>query len=109
MALDEPLLNWSSKSVPTWGHTFLTHGEGEAASLVGRAAGTGQAQGMWLDNEVAAQFLSADRPYIQGAVSMRIPTGLGQIIRADGTIVPATRATLIPNVNGGFRTAFPIE
>jgi hypothetical protein len=28
MAAEEAFLNWSPKSVPTWGHTFLTHGEG---------------------------------------------------------------------------------
>jgi RHS repeat-associated protein len=109
MAADERLLNWSPKSTPTWGHTFLTHGEAEASSLAGRAAGTGQAQGMWLNNEAAAQFLSAERPYIQGPASVRLPEGLGQIIRPNGSIGPATRATLVPAPGGGFRTAFPIE
>ncbi len=109
MVADEAFLNWSPTSTPTWGHTFLTHGEAEASSLAGRAAGTGQAQGAWLDNEAAAQFLSGQRPYIQGPTSVRLPEGLGQVIRPDGSIVPATRATLIPKPGGGFRTAFPIE
>jgi hypothetical protein len=109
MSVHEPLLNWSPKSKPTWGHTFLTHGERKASSLLGRAAGTGQAQGMWLDDEAAAHFLGAERPYIQGPTSVRLPPGLGQMIRPDGKLVPATRATLVPSPGGGFRSAFPIE
>jgi hypothetical protein len=65
-------------------------------------------QGQWLDNEAAAQFLAAERPYIRGPASMTIPPGLGQIIMPDGSIVSATRATLVPSDKGGFTTAFPI-
>ncbi|WP_437819359.1 hypothetical protein [Sorangium sp. So ce1078] len=35
-----------------------------------------------------------------------IPENLGQVIRPDGKIVPATKAMLVTNHDGGYRTAF---
>lgn len=110
MSASEQLLNWSPKSTPTWGHSFLRHGQGPSVtrSLVGRAAGTGEAQGQWLSNQAAADFLSAERPYIQGPAAVQIPPGVGaQVILPNGTIVPASHALLIPAPGGGFVTAYP--
>jgi len=46
--------------------------------------------------------------YLRGPGSTRLPEGLGQVIMPDGSIVPATHATLVPVEGGGFRSAFPI-
>jgi len=76
--------------------------------LVGRAGGTGQAQGQWLKNEAAANFLSSERPYIQGPTAVQLPAGVpAQMILPNGTVVPAGHALLVPAPGGGFITAFP--
>lgn len=75
--------------------------------LTGRAGGTGQAQGQWLDNERAAQFL-VELPDIGEAATVRIPQGLGRVILPDGSFVDARWATVVTSPLG-FRTAFPIN
>jgi hypothetical protein len=105
-------LKWGNpKSTPTYGHTFAEHGAGakRTAGLLGEARGTGKPQGQWLNNQRAADFLAQQRPTITQPTTVSIPSGLGQVIRPDGSIVPATRAILVPSPNGGFRTAFPVE
>jgi RHS repeat-associated protein len=98
------------KSRPQFGHTFDTHGEGEknTQNLAGRAAGTGDPQGQWLDNQKAADALSQHYPLDQPKV-VDIPPGLGQVINPDGTTTPATRAQLVPKQDGTFKTAYPIK
>lgn len=109
MSAGEKLLNWAWKSKPTWRHTFLHHGQGaKITKSLADTARTGGPQGQWLNNEAAAQFLAAQRPYIQGPTSMSIPQGLGQVVMPNGSVVSATRATLVPSANGGFVTAYPI-
>ena len=101
-------INW--KSVLQFGHTFMTHGEGEqiTASLIDRARLEGP-QGQWLNNEAAANFLDQFKN-LTSKDEFDLPKGLGQIIRKDGSIAPATRCRVIPWPNRpGFRTAYPIE
>jgi hypothetical protein len=102
-------LNWNWNSVPTFGHTFNKHGQGSSntTSLKGTAAGTKTSQGQWLDNTSAALFLKDLRPTISGPVSTPIPKGLGQVIKPDGSIIPATHAVAVPVTGGGYRTAYP--
>lgn len=78
-------------------------------SLIGRAASTGKSQGQWLSNEAAASFLQQFDGQLAGPTGVYLPSGLGQIIRPDGSTAPALRAILIPRQGGGFRTAFPVE
>lgn len=101
---------WNWKSKKTFGHTFAKHGEGakNTRKLRGTAGGTGELQGQWLDNEATAKFLHEQRDKIIGPTVVDIPKGLGQIIRPDGKIVPATKAWLIPR-RKGYRTAYPVE
>ncbi len=104
-------LNWSSKSRRTFGHTFTRHGGGakNTRGLTGRASSTGQPQGQWLDNDTAADFLATERPYLQGPASVELPSTVNaQVVLPNGTIVPATRARLIPSSSGGYTSAFPI-
>ena len=99
--------NW--KSVKAFQHTFNKHGQGAKVtrSLTDTARSTGKAQGQWLDNQAAADLLQSHRGAIDGPTSIRIPDGLGQVVRPDGSIVGATHATLVPGPNG-FITAYPI-
>ncbi len=97
----------SPKSTKSWGHSFSRHGAGSKITnkLTGRAAGTGQAQGQWLNNQQAAQHIH--NLNLSGNATIRIPSGLGQVIKPNGAIVSAhwARVVLSPN---GVRTAFPI-
>jgi hypothetical protein len=102
---DEAAASW--KSVSQFGHTFSTHGEGSrnTRNLLGRAGGTGQSQGQWLNNQQAAEFL--DSVKVDGPALIKLPDGLGQVIGPDGSITSATWARVVPSASG-IRTAFPI-
>jgi RHS repeat-associated protein len=97
------------RSVKIFQHTFKKHGQGAkvTGSLADTARSTGKPQGQWLDNQAAADLLQSHRAELVGPASIRIPDGLGQVIMPDGSIVNATRATLIPGPNG-FKTAYPV-
>jgi RHS repeat-associated protein len=103
-------LNWSPKSRPTFGHTFETHGAGPKSTkgLTGRAAGTKQPQGQWLNNEAAADLLKKASESTSGPRTIPIPEGMGRVVMPDGSFVPAAQAKLIPNGSGGYITAYPI-
>ena len=95
------------KSVKQFGHTFSEHGAGAKNTLrLTDRARAGTAQGQWLNNQKAADYLS--ELTVDGPATFRIPDGLGQVIMSDGRITPATWANVIPNKNGGLRTAYPI-
>ncbi|WP_328606858.1 polymorphic toxin-type HINT domain-containing protein [Amycolatopsis sp. NBC_00345] len=102
-------VNWSPKSIKTFGHTFNTHGAGakNTRSLIDRARSTGNQQGQWLDNDAVAEFLQGVHVEGAGPRSVQIPEGLGQVIMPDGSIVPARAATLVPSPGGLYKTAFP--
>lgn len=98
------------KSVKTFQHTFLKHGEGAKVtrSLTDTARSTGKPQGQWLNNQAAADLMAGQKAAgLDGPVSVPIPEGLGQVIMPNGAVVPATRATLVPGPNG-FVTGYPI-
>ncbi|MCE9669616.1 hypothetical protein LY474_17615 [Myxococcus stipitatus] len=99
--------NW--KSVKQFGHTFSRHGAGmkNTENLLGRARGTGDAQGQWLNNQKAADFLSQVKLSGKDVQRVQIPEGLGQVIRPDGAIVPANWANVVPS-RTGILTAYPI-
>lgn len=83
------------------------HGAGakNTARLLDRARNTGKPQGQWLNNEKAAEVLSTIK--VDGSTTIRIPQGLGQVIKPDGTIVTTEWATVVTG-SGGFRTAYPV-
>jgi RHS repeat-associated protein len=101
----EGTANW--RSTKQFGHTFNRHGAGarNTRTLIDRARGTRTPQGQWMDNQKAAEFLNGVK--VDGPATVRIPDGLGQVIRPDGSIAPASWARVVPGANG-FRTAFPI-
>jgi RHS repeat-associated protein len=102
-------INWSPKSTKTFGHTFNTHGAGRknTTKLTGRAASTGKSQGQWLNNDAVAEILKDYAEKISGPTTIPIPDGIGQIIKPDGSLIPAKWATIIPKPEGGYRTAYP--
>jgi hypothetical protein len=106
----DQFFNTNPDSVPTWGHTFLRHGEGNKKflDLVGRAGGVGGPQGQWLNNEMAADILAAYRPYVEGASVIPIPPGVGRVVLPSGKTVPALFAEIWPHAKGGYITAFPV-
>jgi len=118
-------VNWSSKSTPTFGHTFSRHGAGKKMTdnLTGRAATEGKPQGQWVDDDVAADLLRkahddgvwSEVPHPpkkaqtqQDAVNIDIPEGTGQVILPGGEIVPTTKAVVVPRYNGMIKDAYPI-
>lgn len=110
MSASETPRNWAPESKPTWQHTFLRHGQSAkiTRSLIDRARGTGTQQGQWLDNEAAANWLSSERPYIQGMTVMRIPPEIpAQVVLPSGAVVPAHHAAIFPSPTGGYITAYP--
>jgi hypothetical protein len=118
-------VNWSSKSTPTFGHSFSRHGAGKKMTdkLIGRAATEGKQQGQWVDDDVAADLLRkahddgvwSEVPHPpkkaqtqQDAVTIDIPEGTGQVILPGGEIVPTTKAVVVPRYNGMIKDAYPI-
>jgi RHS repeat-associated protein len=104
--------NWRSR--PSYGHTFDRHGQGgkNTQKLQGRASGTGQAQGQWINNERTVEFLrnlELNTPDTKNGNIVDIPEGLGQIIHPDGTITPAERAFVLQRSDKTFKTAYPVE
>ncbi|WP_406362754.1 RHS repeat-associated core domain-containing protein [Streptomyces sp. NBC_01579] len=100
-------VNWSSKSVKTFGHTFSDHGK-SVAQLADRARKKGEPQGRWTDNDAAADFLRSMHVEGAGPRSVPIPEGLGQVVFEDGTTVVARAALLVPSKNGLYKTAYPV-
>ncbi|GGZ37627.1 hypothetical protein GCM10010343_75800 [Streptomyces avidinii] len=100
-------VNWSSKSVKTFGHTFSDHGK-SVAQLADRARKKGEPQGRWTDNDAAADFLRSVHVEGAGARSVPIPEGLGQVVFEDGTTVVARAALLVPSKNDLYKTAYPV-
>jgi len=106
-------LKWDNpKSEPTFGHTFKKHGKGKkkTQSLIDTARAKNTPQGQWASDEEAAKVLADKRSCASGGVvDVDIPPGLGNVIMPDGTIVPTTKARLVPDPEtGGYVSAFPI-
>lgn len=93
----------------TFGHTFTTHGDSMTNFLVNRARGSGMAQGQFLDNQKAAQFILDNiSKTANGAVNVPIPKGFpARVIMPDGTFKAATHIRLVPGGNG-VKTAYPL-
>ncbi|GAA0964241.1 polymorphic toxin-type HINT domain-containing protein [Actinocorallia libanotica] len=101
-------INWSPKSVKTFGHTFSDHGK-SVEQLADRARKKGGPQGRWPDQEKAAEFLkSVWTPGMKGAVEVDMPPGLGEVVFEDGTTRAVQRVRIVFRPNGMIKTAFPI-
>ena len=97
-------LKWKWASKKTFGHAFLRHGKQQLQPLIDRARTKGP-QGRWLDNEAAATFLEGKikdfvaRGIHEGAHTVNIPEGLGEIITIGADNVPirtaATKAKIV--------------
>jgi hypothetical protein len=96
-------------SKKTFGHAFTTHGDDATNFLLNRARGSSMAQGQFLDNQKAAQFILDNlSKTTNGAVNIPIPNGFpARVIMPDGTFKVATHIRLIPG-GGGVKTAYPL-
>ena len=91
-----------------FGHTFTKHGEGATNFLINRARGSGEAQGQFLNNQVAAKFIKENLSKVKkGAVSLPMPKNFpARIIHPDGTFSVPSTIRLVPGGNG-VKTAYP--
>lgn len=92
-----------------FGHTFINHGEEATNFLTNRAKGSGMAQGQFLDNQKAAQFIidNLDKT-TKGAVSIPIPKNFpARVIMPDGSFKAASHIRLVPS-GSGVKTAYPL-
>ncbi len=106
--LPEPQNRANPQSQPNFGHTFTRHGRKNISNLRGRAGGTGQEQGVWLDDAAAAEYLGVVVPYITEPSYIPIPPGMGAVVLPNGTVQPVTSARVLPKPSGGIDTAFPV-
>lgn len=92
-----------------FGHTFTKHGENMTNFLINRARGSKMAQGQFLNNQKAAQFILDNvSKTANGAVNLPIPKGFpARVILPNGTFKSATHIRLVPG-GKGVKTAFPI-
>ena len=80
------------------GHTFTKHGSHNTLELILEAVNSGRPVGQWLDDDEAERFIASKLPDLaQGSLTFDLPPGLGCQINPDGTIVPATKARLVPS------------
>jgi len=93
----------------TFGHTFTIHGDNLTNFLIKRAEGSGTAQGQFLNNQKAAQFILDNvGKTANGAINIPIPKGFpARVIMPDGTFRAATHIRLVPG-GGGVKTAYPL-
>lgn len=104
-------INWNANSVKTFGHTFKDHGA-RVKKLADRARSTGNPQGQWDNDSVAAGFLrdQYDPSVKAGAArDVPLPDGVtGRVTMPDGSVRQATHARLVAGRNGPYKSAFPI-
>jgi RHS repeat-associated protein len=93
----------------TFGHTFTTNGDDMTNFLLKRAEVSGMAQGQFLNNQKAAQFILDNvSKTANGAFNIPIPKNFpARVIMPDGTFKAATHIRLVPG-GGGVKTAFPL-
>jgi RHS repeat-associated protein len=97
----------------TFGHTFTTHGDDMTNFLINRAKGSGMAQGQFLNNQKAAQFIldnvgKTANGAVNIPINIPIPKGFpARVIMPDGTFKAATHIRLIPG-GSGVKTAYPL-
>lgn len=110
-ALDETI-NWSAKSKPTFGHTFLEHGKKELKSLLDKAKTKNTPQGLWTNDDEAAEIIKMNWMSLkEGENVIDIPKGLGKVILPNGTIIEnVNTAYVIKNSKDAtnlIKTAYP--
>ncbi len=77
--------------------------------LLNIAKGSGMAQGQFLDNQKAAQFILVNvGKTANGSVNIPIPKGFpARVIMPDGTFKAATHIRLVAG-GSGVKTAYPL-
>ena len=105
-------LKWGNpKSKPTYGHTFLEHGEAlTLAQLADRARDSGHQIGQFLDDQAAANFITDVAKNGPGVHDVPLPAGMPtRVILPDGTEVAADTVRVVVKPNGSVRTSYPFS
>lgn len=91
-----------------FGHTFRDHGEEATEFLTNRAAGSGKANGQFLDNQAAASLINNNLGNLKsGAISVPMPEGFpARMINPDGSYGIPTQIRIVPSATG-VKTAYP--
>ncbi|MCX4379921.1 MAG: hypothetical protein OSJ61_27845 [Lachnospiraceae bacterium] len=103
-------LKWGNpKSKPTYGHTFVQHGQKQTSTqLADRARSLKHQIGQWLDDQKAADFLADVAKRGEGVYDIELPVGIqGRSFLPDGTEVTTNMARVIVKSDGSIKTAFP--
>jgi type IV secretory pathway VirB10-like protein len=115
-APDAPASKWkwgNPKSKPTYGHTFLEHGQKVTKKqLADRARAKGHQVGQYLDDQSAADFIGdvakARGPGVHDDVPL--PQGMKtRVVLEDGTEVVADKARVVVKPDGSVRTSYPFS
>ncbi|QXH45336.1 RHS domain-containing protein [Pseudomonas xanthosomatis] len=105
-------LKWGNpKSRPTYGHTFLDHGQKlKANQLIDRARGKGHQVGQYLDDNAAAGFVADVAKKGPGVHDMPLPSHIkGRGYLPDGTEIVPDMARVVVKPDGSVRTSFPFN
>jgi len=99
------------KSKPTYGHTFLDHGQDlRPSQIADRARSQGHQIGQYLDDQAAADFIGDIAQQGPGVYDVPLPGKLPtRVILPDGTEVIADRARVIVKRDGSVRTSYPFN
>ena len=111
VALSRNLKFGNPKSKPTYGHTFIDHGQDVRPSQIGdRARSKGHQIGQYLDDQAAADFIGEVAQKGPGVHDVPLPGKLPtRVILPDGTEVVADRARVIVKSDGSVRTSYPFN
>ncbi|MCC6074542.1 hypothetical protein ACFPTX_08355, partial [Pseudomonas sp. GCM10022188] len=91
-----------------FGHAFTKHGQNNTEFLKRRSAAMGRANGQWMDDAAAAEFV--DGIHGAGTFVVDLPAGVrDRMVNPDGTFGGVSKATIVRKGNGKLITAFPGE
>ena len=86
----------------------LMHGQNNTEFLKRRSAAMGRANGQWMDDAAAAEFV--DGIHGAGTFVVDLPAGVrARMVNSDGTFSAISKATIVRKGNGKLITAFPGE
>ncbi len=101
----------NSKSKPTYGHTFIDHGQKlKPQQMIDRARAKGHQTGQYLDDQSAAEFIADVAQKGPGVHDVVLPENIrARGYLPDGTEVSSDMARVVVKPDGSVRTSFPFN
>ncbi|MEZ2634690.1 S-type pyocin domain-containing protein [Morganella morganii] len=101
----------NSKSKPTYGHTFIDHGQKlKPQQMIDRARAKGHQIGQYLDDQSAADFIADVAQKGPGVHDVALPENIkARGYLPDGTEVSSDMARVVVKPDGSVRTSFPFN